>query len=103
MGKYGYHGQLKAKNGHAEKLAGILLQASTLVRSANGCSLYIVSKDHNDKNVIWVTEVWDTKVDHDNSLKLDSVKALIMQAMPLLDGQPQKGQELEVLGGLGID
>jgi len=27
---------------------------------------------------------------------------LIGQAMPLLDGQPQKGQELEMLGGFGI-
>ena len=102
MNKYGLHGKLKAKTGHGEKLASILLAASKLVVNAKGCKLYIIGKDKNEKDSIWVTEVWETKEDHDNSLKIEGVRALIMQAMPILDGQPQKGQELEILGGAGI-
>jgi hypothetical protein len=30
------------------------------------------------------------------------VKELIGKAMPIMDGQPAKGQEIKVLGGFGI-
>ena len=48
------------------------------------------------------TRQTDSKEEHDNSLKVDGVRELIMKAMPLLDGQPTKGQEIEILGGTGI-
>jgi quinol monooxygenase YgiN len=103
MSKYGLHGQLRSKEGSHQQLTDILLEASRVVSSAKGCRLYLISKDNQDKNAIWITEIWDTKEDHDNSLKLENVKATIMRAMPLIDGMPKKGQEFEVLGGLGID
>lgn len=102
MNKYGLHGKLQAKAGQADQLAAILIQASKLVSTAKGCHLYVIGKDASDKNSVWVTEIWDSKEDHDNSLKVPGVRELIGQAMPLLDGQPQKGQELELLGGFGI-
>ena len=55
-----------------------------------------------DVNSVYVTEIWESKDDHDNSLKVKGVRELIMKAMPILDGQPTKGQELEILGGAGI-
>ena len=85
-----------------QKLTQILLAASKLVSTVKGCRLYLVSKDKTDNDTIWVTEVWDSKEDHANSLNAEGVKALISQAMPLIDGRPEKGQELEVLGGKGL-
>lgn len=102
MNKYLLHGKLTAKDGYGEKLTSILLDASKLVSTANGCILYVVSKDTVDINSVWITEIWDSKEDHDNSLNVEGVKELISIAIPILDGQPQKGQELEVLGGKGI-
>ena len=102
MSKYGLHGKLIAKDGKGDELASILLEASKLVASAKGCQLYLISKDQNDPNAVWVTEVWDNEADHDDSLKVEGVRALIVQAMPLLDGQPEKGQKLTVLGGAGL-
>lgn len=102
MNKYGLHGMLKATNGNRDKLAKILIEASKLVSTVKGCHLYMVSKDKSDKNAVWVTEVWNSKEDHDNSLNIESVKELISQAMPLLDSKPEKGQELEIIGGAGI-
>lgn len=102
MSKYGLHGKLTATKGNADKLSSILLEASRLVSTAKGCHLYMVSKDKNDKNSVWVTEIWDSKEDHDNSLNVEGVKELIGQAMPMLDGNPEKGQELEILGGAGV-
>ncbi|MBO6795447.1 MAG: antibiotic biosynthesis monooxygenase [Balneolaceae bacterium] len=102
MNKYGLHGALKAKEGKAENLAKILLKAAEMISTAKGCHLYLVSFDSENSDLVWVTEVWDSKEDHDNSLQMDGVRELISTAMPLLDGNPQKGQQLKILGGYGI-
>jgi quinol monooxygenase YgiN len=99
---YLLHGKLNAKTGHTDELANILIEASALVAKAKGCKLYVISKDENQPNAVYVTEIWDSKEDHDNSLKVEGVRALITKAMPILDGQPTKGQELQLLGGAGI-
>jgi len=79
-----------------------LLEASKRVSTAKGCKLYVIGKDENDENSVYVTEIWDSKDDHNNSLKVEGVRELIMKAMPILDGQPSKGQEIEILGRAGI-
>jgi quinol monooxygenase YgiN len=99
---YLLHGKLTAKTGQQEELSKILLDASKLVSIAKGCKVYVIGKDESDPNSVYVTEIWDSKDDHDNSLNVEGVRELIMKAMPILDGQPKKGQELEILGGAGI-
>jgi quinol monooxygenase YgiN len=94
--------KLTAKVGSADELANILLDASRLVSTAKGCKLYVIGKDPNDINAVHVTEIWDSKEDHDNSLSVEGVRELIMKAMPIMNGQPQKVQELEILGGAGV-
>ncbi|HEY0054022.1 MAG TPA: antibiotic biosynthesis monooxygenase [Pedobacter sp.] len=103
MNKYLLHGKLTAQSGRGEELASILLEASKLISTAQGCILYVIGKDKDDDVSVWITEIWDSKEDHDNSLNVDGVKELISKAIPLLAGPPQKGQELELLGGKGID
>lgn len=100
MKKYGLHGKLKAKEGEGDTLAEILVQASKLVSHAKGCHLYMVSRDTQEKESVWVTEVWDSKADHDQSLSIEGVRELISQAIPILAGQPEKGTELEVISGI---
>jgi quinol monooxygenase YgiN len=100
---YQLHGSLKATKGNGNKLAEILLEASKEVSVFEECKLYIISKDKNNTDIIWITELWENKEAHDNSLKLDSVKSLIGKAIPLLDEMPPKGQELEFFGGYGIN
>lgn len=103
MSKYLLHGKLTAKEGLVDDLESILKEASSLVRkSAKGCKIYIVSRENNNLNDVFITEVWDSKEDHDNSLKIDEVRNLIMKAIPLIDGQPTKGQEFEIVGGLDV-
>ncbi len=95
---YGLHGKLTAKAGKAR----ILLEASELMESAKGCRLYAISMDNTNPDEVWVTEIWDNKQAHDSSLNVPGVKELIGKAIPILEGSQQKGQELEVIGGLGI-
>lgn len=97
---YLIHGKLNAKPTHADELASILLEASKLVSTAKGCKLYVIGKDQSDPNAVYVTEIWESKEDHDNSLNVEGVRELIMKAMPILDGLPTKGKE--IFGGAGI-
>ena len=97
MSKYLLHGSLTGKPKCQKNLAKILLEASKPVLTAKGCQLYAVSIDPRDQNNVWITEIWTTKEDHDNSLSVTGVKELIAQAMPLLPSPPIKGQELEIL------
>ncbi len=100
--KYLLHGRLTAKSGQQKELANILIQASQLALTVNGCQLYVVSHDKEDETSVYVTEIWDSKTDHDNSLKVEGVRELIMKAMPILAAPPTKGQELKILGGKRI-
>ena len=97
------HGKLTAQSGHGEELTSILMEASKLISKAHGCILYVIGKDKDDDESVWITEIWDSKEDHDNSLNVYGVKELISKAIPILAGPPQKGQELQLLGGKGID
>ncbi|HEY1571644.1 MAG TPA: putative quinol monooxygenase [Pseudonocardiaceae bacterium] len=97
---YGYLGTLTARYGHRDEVVSLLLGGVEELRSL-GCSLYVVGVADTDPNVIWVTEVWESKAAHDASLSLPEVRASIERAMPLLTGEFTR-QELDVVGGLGV-
>jgi len=100
--KYGLTGKFQAKEGKANDLVFILLQASRLASKAKGCNLYVVSQDNENKSMISVYEVWDTKDDRDNALVMPGAKELMDKATPLIEGAPA-ASTLEVIGGKGIN
>jgi len=102
MNQYLLHGKLTALQGHRDELASILIEASKLVSTASGCKLYVIGLDHSDEHSVFITEIWNSKEDHDNSLNVAGVRELIMKAMPLLAESPSKGQEIAIIGGTGI-
>ena len=102
MNKYGLFGKLQAQTGKGKELGEILLKAAKLMENAKGCILYVVNKEAGNPDSIYVMEVWESKEDHDNSLNVSGVRELITQAMPILDGKPERGMTLEVLGGKGL-
>ncbi len=98
MSKYLLNGKLFAKSGHLTELTEIMLQASELMLSkAKGCQLYTIGHSGESDETVYITEIWDSKEDHEASLKTDGVKELISQAVPLLQEMPTKGQEIVVL------
>lgn len=100
--KFGYQGKLRAKKGKGRELADILIESATSMNKMPGCFIYLVGLDQDDPDEVWVTEVWNSSEDHANSLKLEHVKMAISRAMPLLDGMPEKGYQIDILGGLGL-
>jgi quinol monooxygenase YgiN len=91
---------MRATAGHRDDVVSVLLGGVDGLREV-GCRLYVVSVSDTDADLIWVTEVWDSKEQHDASLELPETKAAIGRAMPMLTGE-FTGQELTVVGGLGV-
>jgi quinol monooxygenase YgiN len=98
--QYGYIGSMRTREGRRDEVIEILLGGADGLREA-GCQLYAVGTDPADADVVWVTEIWDSREHHDASLQLPETKAAIGQAMPLLTGEFTR-QELDVVGGLGV-
>ena len=101
MSNYGMVGKLITAPEDRDKLIDILTQAADGMQDLAGCHLYVVSKDAEDEGALWVMELWESKQAHDDSLKLESVRNLIGQAMPLLKGQPE-GTTLIPVSGKGL-
>lgn len=96
--KYGLTGSFAAVEGKGDELASILEEAANLMKSANGCMIYIVGQQSDNKDIVHVFEVWESKEDHDDSLHLDGVRELIGQAIPIIEGKPS-GIEIDIAGG----
>ena len=95
---YGLIGQLKAVPGKRAELAAILLEGTSAMP---GCLSYIIAEDTADADALWITEVWDSKQSHDDSLKLAAVQAAIGKGRPLIAGFGSR-TETAPLGGFGL-
>ncbi|MDJ0357330.1 antibiotic biosynthesis monooxygenase family protein [Paenarthrobacter sp. PH39-S1] len=91
---------MRTKPGRRNEVVGILLNGTDGLRAA-GCQAYVVGLSDSDEDVIWVSEVWDTKEHHHNSLQLAAAKAAIGRAMPMLTGE-FTSQGMTVAGGVGL-
>lgn len=80
---YGVIGQMIAVPGRREELIAILLQGT---QAMPGNIAYLIAEDLADPDAIWITEVWRTRTDHANSLKLEAVQAAIAKGRPLIAG-----------------
>lgn len=80
---YGLIGKMLATPGQRDALIAILLQGTGAMP---GCLSYIVAKDSENEDAIWITEVWDTKESHAASLALPEVKKAITAAKPIIAG-----------------
>lgn len=97
---YGRLGSMKTKPGNRDDVVSILLTSADGLRAV-GCQMYVVGVSTTDADLIWVTEVWQSKEHHAASLQLAETREAIARAMPMLTGE-FTGQELAVVGGLGL-
>jgi quinol monooxygenase YgiN len=95
---YGLIGKITSKPGGRESLLALLLQGS---QEMPGCLSYVVARDTENQDAIWVTEVWTDQASHQASLQLPSVQQTIAQAMPLIAGF-EPGIVTQPVGGVGL-
>ncbi|WP_170112775.1 antibiotic biosynthesis monooxygenase [Kineococcus xinjiangensis] len=97
---YGLLGSMRTKPGARAEVVAILLEGVGEL-SAVGCRSYVVGLSTTDEDAIWISEVWENKQAHEDSLQLPSVRDAISRAMPLLTGE-FSSEEVSVVGGIGI-
>ena len=95
---YGYLATMRTQPDHRDDVVKILVSGADGLRAA-GCRQYVVGVSAADPDMIWVSEVWESKEHHDASLLLPETRAAISLARPMLTGE-FTGQELTVVGGL---
>ena len=79
-------GTLGTLPGKRDELVAILTRPSDEL-SKTGCLLYEVGTNDDDPNTVFVAELWESAEAHGASLQLESVRAAITEAMPLLSGE----------------
>ncbi|MEW7851396.1 putative quinol monooxygenase [Massilia aurea] len=95
---YGLIGKMRATPGQRDALIAILLEGTAAMP---GCLSYIIAKDAQDADAIWITETWTTQESHTASLTLPAVQAAIKQGRPLIAGFGERF-ETEPIGGHGL-
>lgn len=96
---YGLIGKITAAAGKRDELIGILLEG---VSGMPGCHSYVVAKDPEDAQGIWITEVWADQESHSASLTMPSVQEAIATGRPLIAGFESR-KITEPVGGHGLD
>lgn len=95
---YGLIGKMTAKQGQRDALAAILLGG---VSGMPGCRSYVVANDPTNSNLLWITEVWESREAHTASLTLPSVRDAITKGRPMITGMEAVAETLP-LGGHGL-
>jgi len=80
---YGMIGKIKAQPGKRAELIALL---SGGTGDMPGCVAYLIAEDVKDAEGIWITEIWQTRQHHADSLKLPAVQAAIAKGRPLIAG-----------------
>ena len=93
---YANVGTLGVQPGKRDEVVEILTRPSTDL-AASGCLSYEVGVSPEHPETVFVTELWVSAEAHAESLRLESVKAAIAEAMPLLTGE-FGGFQFEVVG-----
>ncbi len=85
-----------------DALVKILTQAVKIIETIDGCLQYILYKDAENAELVWISEIWESKAAHEQSLTREDVRALIGQAIPLLKEPPEAGIKLIPVVGKGL-
>lgn len=95
---YGLIGKMTAKQGQRDALAAILLKG---VSGMPGCRSHVVANDPTKPDLLWITEVWESREAHTASLTLPSVRDAITKGRPVIAGMEAVAETVP-LGGHGL-
>ena len=66
-----------------------------------GCLSYVTAADPEDPDMLWITEVWESRDAHEASLRLPTVQAAIQEGRPLIAGFVHRYETVPI-GGTGL-
>jgi quinol monooxygenase YgiN/mannose-6-phosphate isomerase-like protein (cupin superfamily) len=101
MSRVGRYVKFTAKSGQGDALADRFLEVAAGLRATPGCELYLINRVPDERDVVWVTEVWSSQAELDASLETDEAKAAIPGVMALVEGVERI--DLVPMGGVGLE
>jgi quinol monooxygenase YgiN len=99
MSRVSRYGKAVAHEGRGGELARLLLDAAAELEGDPGCELYLINRQADRPDVVWVTELWRSQADLDASLERIRGSEGVAAAMALVDSWEMI--ELDPLGGKG--
>lgn len=93
------YGKMVAKAGHGTELAALLLKAAGDLADDPACLLYLVNRQKDDPDTVWVTELWRSQADLDAVLQKIRDSDETAAAARLVASAEMV--ELDLLGGKG--
>ena len=99
MDQVARYGRSIARSGRGEELARHLLAAAAELEHDPGCELYLVNRQRDDPDTIWVTELWRSQADLDASVERITDSPKVAEVRQLVERWEMV--ELELLGGKG--
>jgi quinol monooxygenase YgiN len=99
--KVARYARIVAREGRAEEAAAILLDAAEHMREVAGCELYLVNRQADVPDTLWVTELWSSRADLD--AVREHMRSRPSQAASLMELVSDFQMiELDLLGGKGL-
>lgn len=95
---YGLIGRFTAAPGKRDELIACMTED---VGAMPGCLSFVVAKDPENPDGLWITEVWADEASHKASLQIPAVKASIAKAMPII-ARFDSHIVTEPVGGIGL-
>lgn len=89
-----------AQPGRGDALTEALLAGADMLREDDGCLQFLISREPEDPNVIWLTEVWVSEAAHDETMQGEAAKRERETSSALIARVEET--QLLVLGGKGI-
>jgi quinol monooxygenase YgiN len=99
MNRIARYGKLVAQEGRGAELAELLLTAAAGLEDQPGCELYLVNRQADAPDTIWVTELWRDKDALD--AVLEAIKGSPETAAAMKLAAAVEMIELDLLGGKG--
>jgi quinol monooxygenase YgiN len=100
MSRVARYGKATARQGCGEELAGHLLAAADDLQDDPGCELYLISRQTDEPDIIWVTELWRSQADLDASLERIRGSDGVAKVMALVGDWQMI--DLDLQGGKGL-
>lgn len=93
------YGTAVAHPGQGDELAEHMLAAAAGLESDPGCDLYLVNRQRDAPDTIWITELWRSQADLDASVEKIKGSPAVAAVLALVDRFEMV--ELDLLGGKG--
>jgi len=99
MNQVARYGTSVAHPGRGDELAQHLLAAAAELESDPGCELYLVNRQRDAPDTIWITELWRSQADLDGAVQNIKDSPQVAAVRDLVESWEMV--ELELLGGKG--